>query len=430
MSATTDLLDFASAPHRLSATVREATLRLVADTLAVGAAGWAGPGVPGVLATAEGWGRDGVCRLLGDAEARLPANGAAYVNCFAIHCLEWDAVHEGAVVHAMTAVVPAVLAALDRDARPRDSDEVLAAIAVGVDIAAGLGLAAQGGLRFFRPAIAGIYGAAAAVARLEGLQPSAFSDVFGLAHAHAAGTMQAHSEGSIALPLQFANAARGALHAVDLVKNGLTGPHDPLEGPFGHFALFEDGDLACYTANLGTWRIAELSVKPFPSGRASHAALQVVSNLRLRSEDVVSLTIAVPPLIRHLVDRPMRAEMTPAYARLCLPFLIALMIDHGRIDPRWFTAEHFADPALLALAARVTIVADGNRDPNAMSPQHLNVGLRDGAIEMAVPHTLGSPEAPLSAAQATAKYDLCRELAPDGCDPRIFSDPLAYLLDS
>lgn len=114
---------------------------------------------------------------------------------------------------------------------------------------------------------------------------------------------------------------------------------------------------------------------------------------------------------------------------MCLPFLIALMIDRGRIDPRCFTPEYFADPALLALAARVTIVADGNLDPNAMSPQHLTVALREGVIELDVPHTLGSPEAPLSATQAASKYALCRDLAHDGCDPRIFSDPLAYLLD-
>ena len=102
MSATADLLDFAHAPHRLPPPVRATSVALVADTLAVGAAGWSGPGLPGVLATAHGWGSGADCRLLGDAEARLPANGAAYVNCFAIHCLEWDAVHEGAVVHAMT----------------------------------------------------------------------------------------------------------------------------------------------------------------------------------------------------------------------------------------------------------------------------------------------------------------------------------------
>jgi 2-methylcitrate dehydratase PrpD len=331
----------------------------------------------------------------------------------------------------MSAVVPAVMAACDRAGGERDPEAVLSAIAVGVDVAAGLGLAASGPLRFFRPAITGIYGAALAVARIEGLAPGRFADVLGLAHAHAAGTMQAHTEGSIALPLQFANAARGALHAVDLVKNGLTGPHDPLEGPFGHFALFEDGDLAAYTEGVGSrWRIAEISVKPFPSGRASHAVLGALAG-GLGGREVARIEAHVPSLIRHLVARPMQAGMTPAYARLCLPFLVALMLSEGGIDPRRFTPETFARTDLLALAELVSIVDDGNPDPNAMAPQRVVVTFADGTREdMTIPATLGSPERPLDIAQAAAKRDLARALAPAGHDPRVFDAPLAYLVDA
>ncbi|ANY21095.1 MmgE/PrpD family protein [Tsuneonella dongtanensis] len=429
MSATSDLVAFAAARHALPAEVRAATERFVADTLAVGAAGWSGPGLDGVLATAKGWGEGAACRLVGDAHARLPANGAAYVNCFAMHCLEWDAVHEGAVVHAMTAVVPAVLAAIDRAEAPVQPDDAMAAIAVGVDIAAGLGVAASSPLRFFRPAITGIYGAAAAVARIEGLDEAQFADVLGLAHAHAAGTMQAHTEGSIALPLQFANAARGAIHAVDLVKNGLTGPHDPFEGPFGHFALFEDGNLEDYTRDLGRWRIAEMCVKPYPSGRASHAVLGALADLENR--EVAKVVAHVPPLIRHLVDRPHRPDMTPAYARLCLPFLCALMLTERAIDPRRFTPDAFADPALAALATRVEIRDDGNDDPNAMAPQRVEVEFADGERrDIAIPVTLGSPERLLDSRQSAAKYGLCRELASRTCDPRIFDDPIGYLVNA
>jgi 2-methylcitrate dehydratase PrpD len=430
MSATARLLAFASAEHRLPADARAATERLVADTLAVGAAGGSAPGYESVLATARGWGEGGRCRLLADAAARVPANAAAYVNCFAIHALEWDAVHEGAVVHAMTAVVPAVIAACDRRGGACDPEAVLAAIAVGVDVAAGLGVAASGPLRFFRPAVTGIYGAALAVARIEGVPAERFADVLGLAHAHAAGTMQAHSEGSIALPLQFANAARGALHAVDLVRHGLTGPHDPLEGPFGHFNLFEAGSLAAYADTIGSrWRIAELSVKPFPSGRASHAVLGALTAFAGR--EVVRVGAHVPPLIRHLVARPMTSDITPAYARLCLPFLVALMLREGAIDPRRFTPETFARADLLALAERVAIHDDGNPDPNAMAPQRVVVEFADGRREeIAVPATLGSPERPLDARQAAAKRDLARALAPPSHDPRLFDAPLAYLMDA
>ncbi|WBH18007.1 MmgE/PrpD family protein [Sphingomonas radiodurans] len=430
MSATTALLDFAHADHRLSADVRDHTRRLLADTLAVGAAGAASPAAQAVRAAVASWGVGDAARLLDRAE-RLPAPSAAFFNGFAIHCLEWDSVHEAAVVHALSVVTAAVGAAIDRR-RGCSADEALGAIAVGVDIASGLGIAATSALRFFRPATAGCIGGALAVARIERLSRAQFDDVLGLAYSACAGTMQAHVEGSVALPLQVATAARAAISAVDLVRAGLTGPHDALEGPFGYFKLIDDGDLASYRRDLGNvWRIAEVSTKPYPSGRASHATLATLADL-MRETAVAPDTVAaihahVPPLIARLVGRAPTPDMTPAYARLCLPFLAALMLCDGRIDPRRVTAESFADPKLLSLAGRMTVTVDDNPDPNALSPQKLTVVRTDGArIERTIADTYGSPAAPLDASAATAKRDLARELANPAVDPRLFDDPLAY----
>jgi 2-methylcitrate dehydratase PrpD len=421
VTATDDLLDFAAARHVLPDGVRADAVRLLGDTLVVGAAGAGAPGADGVLAAARGWGAGTEARLLG-TDGRLPATGAAFVNAFRIHCLEWDAVHEPAVVHALSVVTAALLAAIDRRGGC-DPDEALVALAVGVDVAAGLGLAATSPLNFFRPAVCGTIGAALAVARIEGVTRDRLPDVLGLAHTSCAGTMQAHVEGSIALPLQVANAARAAVAAVDLVRARLTGPHDALEGPFGHFALFDRGDLRTYTAHLGTvWRIAEVSTKPYPSGRASHGVLGALAD----QHDVATVEAFVPPLIHRLVGRAPFAGMSPAHARLCLPFLAALMIRDGRIDPRRFTPATFSDPHIAALAARVTVTVDGNPDPNALFPQRLVVTRADGSrAEIAVPNTLGSPAAPLSPTQSAAKLGLARELAPDA-DARIFDNPLAY----
>lgn len=424
MSATSDLLAFVRADHALPSGVRAAALHLLGDTLAVGAAGSTAPGADGVLQAARGWGAGDDVRLIGSAE-RLPAASAAFVNGFRIHCLEWDAVHEPAVVHALSVVTAALGAAIDRMGGC-DGEDALAALAVGVDIAAGLGIAATSPLSFFRPATAGCIGAALAVARIEKVER--LEDVLGLAYSSLAGTMQAHVEGSIALPLQIANAARAAIAAVDLVKAGLTGPHDALEGPFGYFALFDSGDLASYTRDLGRiWRIAEISVKPYPSGRASHAVLGTLADLKLDPASVETIEAHVPPLIARLVGRPVTETMTPAYARLCLPMLAALMLTDGRIDPRRFSPETLADPGLRALADRLVISVNGNPDFNALFPQALVVRLTDGStIERVIPHTLGSPDAPLSEAGTSAKHALARELAGDVPDARLFDDPLAY----
>ena len=408
MTATTDLLDFAAASHRLPAGVRAAALMLLGDTLAVGAAGSSAPGADGVLAAAQGWGDGGVVPVLG-RDLRLPAASAAFVNAYQIHCLEWDAVHEPAVVHAMSVVTAAVHAACHRS----DIDRVtaLTALVVGVEIACGLGVAADTPLRFFRPATAGAIGAALACARLANLPRERFGDVLGLAHAQCAGTMQAHVEGSLALPLQVAAAARAAITAVDLVAAGLPGPQDALMGEFGYFPLFDGGDPTAMAATLGqVWRTLEISVKPWPSGRASHATLAAIA--RAATGDIARIDAEVPPLVARLVGRPWLPDMTPAYARLCLPFLAALMLRDGRIDPRCFTPDSFADPALRALGDRLTLTIDANADPNALMPQRFVLTLASGKTRtIETPATLGSPTNPMSRPAHAAKLAFARSLA-------------------
>lgn len=414
MSATAALLAFAGGDIRLPEAARAHLAMLLADTLAVGVAGSSAPGAEAVLAVASRMGKGIDAPVLGRWE-RLPAPAAAFANGFQIHCLEWDAVHEGAVVHAMSVVTAAVHALAHRERRR--PDETGTALAVGVEIACRIGLAADGPMRIFRPAHAGLYGAALACGRL--LRLPRLDDVLGLAHAQAAGTMQAHVEGSIALPLQIAHAARAAITAADLAAGGLSGPHDPLEGPFGHFALFEKGAPTRIAEGLGErWDLAGISVKPWPSGRASHAVLGVLEGRS--AADVRSVEAEVPMLVHRLVGRPWISGMTPAYARLCLPFLAALMLTDGRIDPRRFTPEQFADVGLRKIGARVTVRADANPDPNALSPQRVLVN----GEPHHVPATLGSPEAPLSRERLRAKLDFALSLSAARNAPAV-SDLLA-----
>jgi 2-methylcitrate dehydratase PrpD len=405
MSHTQTILDFAAAPHILPEAARADAERLLADTLAVMAAG---------AASEEA------------AKLKLAQVAPAFFNGFAIHCLEWDAVHEGAVVHALSVVTAALLVASHR-AGGCDPETFLTALAVGVDVASGVGLSATSAMRFFRPATAGVIGAALAVARLEGMSRPQMADVMGLAYSFAGGTMQAHVEASVALPLQIGRAAQAAGQAVEMVRAGLSGPHDVLYGPFGYSALIEPLDLERYTAELGqVWRISEISIKPFPSGRASHGALGAVQHLRnsgtISLESVAAIELLAPPLIHRLVGRPYQPDAPMSYNRLCIAFLAPLMLRDGHIDPR-------CTETIPALAERVTVTLDGNADGNALSPQRLVVTLSNGAtVECAIPANPGSPEAPMTTAQASAKYDLCRALAGD-CDPRLFDNPLQYATD-
>lgn len=426
MSAIQTIVGFSSAPHVLPPQARADALRLLGDTLAGGAAGAASVEAAKVLAALPLEGD--AARLLNGGSASAP--NAAFFNGFAIHCLEWDAVHEGAVVHAMSVVTAALLAKAD-EVGGCEPEDFLTALAVGVDVASGLGLAATGPMAFFRPATAGVIGAALAAARLTDLAPEAYADVAGLAYSFASGTMQSHVEASIALPLQIANAARSAVTAIALIKAGMDGPHDILEGPFGYSKLVEPLNLTRYTVDLGkVWRISEIAIKPFPSGRASHGALGALEPLYregLRLEDVASVELHAPPLIQRLVGRPYKPDMTAAYARLCLPILAPLMLRDGIIDPALFDGEDLHAPELTRLAANVTVELDGNPDGNAMNPQRLVITKTDGAvIERTINATLGSLANPMDADQSAGKYGLCQSLADLNTDKRLFEAPLAY----
>ncbi|AYV48326.1 2-methylcitrate dehydratase [Caulobacter flavus] len=397
----------------LPAAVQADARRLLHDAVAVGAAGAGATYSGAILTAARGWGGEGQGLVLGRPGVRLPPAQAAFVNAFQLHGQEYDSVHEQAVLHPLPTIVPALIAELDRSG-PYTGEEVLAAMVAGVDVAIALGVAATTALRFFRPATAGVFGATAALARLKRLPCQTAMDAMGYALAFASGTMQAHTEGKPALPVQVAAAARSALQAIDVAEAGLPGPRDWLEGPFGYLPLFEAGfDLKPVLADLRSrHRIAEVSCKPFPTGRACHGGLVAVRKLAtehgVAPADLASLTYSAPPLIRHLVGRVAKPEMDTAYARLCLPYLAAVMLARGRVDLDDYTPQRLNEPEVLALAARIVVESDGNPDPAAFVPARAIALLKDGReIALDVTSQLGSPDFPMSRDEHLEKARSC-----------------------
>ena len=382
------------------------------DTIGVSVAGTTAPYAAEMRTAVGQWGRGEESTVLGEG-SRLPAGAAATVNAFHAHNQEFDCVHEAAVVHPLTTIQSAALAYAER-AGGVSGGQLILALALGVDVAASIGMAAKSGLRFFRPATAGVFGSTAAVGKLAGLDDVQLKNAFGLAYAQNAGTMQSHIEGGPALALQMGFAAGAAVRAVDLARAGLPGPHDVLEGPFGYFRLYEgEWNLEPVWAEIGNvWRITQVSHKPFPTGRATHGGLDGILQLRaahgLQADDVARLTLAAPPLIHQLVGRPVQSGMDVTYARLCFQYVGALALLHGGVDVADFSPERLADPRLHGIAQRIELAADGNPDPNALSPQTVTAELTDGrTLRIEVPHTLGSPQRPLSREQHLAKFRRC-----------------------
>lgn len=393
----------------------------VLDSLGVGIAGSSVDGGSGLLRVASGWGDPAVA--VWGRTARLSAPAACFMNAWQMHNQEYDCLHEGAVVHAMASVLPAALAAAEMRGDVSGA-ELIAAVAVGVDVAASLGLASQSGFRFFRPATAGGFGAVAAAGRLLGLDTAGLEAGFAWQLAQTSGTMQAHSEGSPILPTQVAFNARASLQSVELANLGFSPARAVFEGPYGYLALFEgDFALAPVLDSLGRdWRIAEFSHKPFPAGRATHGGIEGVAALReahgFTAADVDRIEIAAPPLIVRLVGRPLLPGCGASYARLCMAYVVAKVVQNGALDLADFRGATLADKATHALATRVRTLSDGNTDPNALAPQSLAIHLGDGRLlEWRCQTMLAHPARPLTRSAHLAKFARCLAFAAEPLAP-------------
>src|SRR5215831_12423723 len=394
--------------HGVPTVARSAARAFIADTFAVGIGGSAAPWRGEILDMLTGIGGAGESTVFGTGE-RLPLIHAAMLNAYQIHAQEYDCVHERAVVHPMAAVLPTLLGWAER-AGGVSGAQLIRATVVAVDVAATLGLCSRAPMRFFRPANASGFGATVGLAMLAGLDPAQLRDAIGIYYGQCSGTMQAHAEGTPQLAMHMGFAARSAVTAVELARRGMPGPRASISGEFGYFALFEGTADAAPFDELGhSWRITELSHKPFPSGRATHGGVDALQ--RLMTEDgvtadrVVAVRFRVPPLTARLIGRPVTESMTPGYARLCLQYLVCRLLLEKKKGIHDFTAAALTDPQTLALAGRLRVIEDGNPDPNALAPQRIEIELAEGrTVACSVDAVLGSPTRPLPAAAARTKF--------------------------
>ncbi|WP_299592277.1 MmgE/PrpD family protein [uncultured Microbulbifer sp.] len=400
-----------------------ATRIFVLDSVGVGIAGSRVPFSAELLALAQGqWGgidadQPGARRW--STGERISAPLAAMQNAYQIHNQEFDCVHEAAVVHPMAVILASLIAYIERSQHQTIGGQpLIVALNIAVDVATVLGQCAQAPMRFFRPGICGALGAVAGLCKLAQLNRTQTRHALGIMYSQCCGTMQAHLEGSSTLPMQVAFNARNAIMALDMAAAGLDGPADFLAGPFGFFNLIEDaGNAGAAFALLGTeWQMTRISHKPFPTGRAAHGGLDGIISLQsahgFSADDIETVCIKAPPLVRRLVDRPARSDMGHNYAKLCMGYIAATWLLTGRVDLTDYQPEKLRDPMRLSLAARISMAPNASDDPNALAPQRVEIVLRDGReLAIDLPAVLGHPQRPFSRARQLEKFRRCCALA-------------------
>jgi len=400
-------------PRDLPDDVVAAVKRHLLDVCGVALAAAAEPFAPRALDAALALGGRGDAVVIGFA-ARLPPAWAALVNGALAHGLDYDDTHEEAVTHVSCSVAPAMLAAATGDAA-----QALTALALGMECNVRLGRAAPGRFhdRGFHPTgVCGAYASTIVAGRLAGLDPPALTQALGLAGSMASGTMEFLTDGTWAKRIHPGWAAHAGLCAAALAAAGFTGPRETFEGRFGLYRSHlgdDDWDAASITADLGArWQLRDIAIKPYPCCHMTHAFIDAAASLR-RSTGVTADAIAAVECFIHprempVVCEPAASKQTPQTdydAKFSLPYTVAAMLVHGRVDLTTFDPAAIRDPAVLALARRIVCMPDPQADYPRCFPGRLRLRLHDGRVlEHDEPINRGSIERPLSDAEVRDKF--------------------------
>jgi len=357
----------------------------------------------------------GNATVLGDARTYSPVAGAM-INGTMAHSLDFDDTHAGGSIHSSAPIVPAALAAAELVGA--EGDALIAAIVAGYEIQIRLSLALDPSAHYdqgFHPtATCGIFAATAAAGKLLGLDASGIESAFGIALSQAAGSMQFLSDGSWTKRSHVGQAAQNGLMAALLASEGFIGPKQAFEGRWGFLhSHAPNSDEAKAIAELGSrWVTMELALKPYPSCRYTHAAIDGLVTLKtdngIAVDEIEKVVIGLPETGLKIVAIPLSDKQSPSSivdGQFSMPFCAAVALREGSL--KWdHYKTHLTDADTLALCKTIEVGPDG--DAEAAFPRFMSgkaaIHARGKIFEKFVEVPLGEPENFLSQDAQVAKF--------------------------
>ena len=355
----------------------------VVDTLGVTLAGSTEPSVLLVRSVANG---PGSSLLLG-TPLRVSALDAGLVNAVAAHALDYDDGNLVIVGHPSVVLVPAVLA-LGQEVGATEQD-VATAYAAGyeamVRLARGVNTAHYE--KGWHPtSTLGVFGAAAAAARLLQLDAERTTVALALAASMAAGVKS--NFGTMAKALHIGHAVRDGILCARLAAGGFTANPSALEAPQGFLdvyngvgrydveAVFADPDQL--EANRGL-----NPIKGYACCHSTHSAVDAAREIGLRgvrAADVHAVQVLVDPLRMPHTDRAVLAEALSG--KFSLQYVVARALIDGNVRLEHFAGDAHRDPEVLALMERVTVVGTPGEGTNSFAAT-VTVTTTAGRVERA-----------------------------------------------
>jgi 2-methylcitrate dehydratase PrpD len=340
-------------------------------------------------------------------KTQLPALSAALVNGAAAHALDYDDVNMAMPGHPSVAILPGLIALAEfKAASGRD---LITAFVAGYETACRIGLALQPGhynLGFHSTGTLGSFGAAAACARLLGLQTIPTAAALGIAGTQAAGLKSQF--GTMCKPFHAGKASQNGLLAARLAARGFTSRADIIECMQG-FAPTHGPDFAPEAARTTPEKGFHLFANLFKYHAAcylTHAPIECARRLReehrLEPVDIAGITLRLDASCERVCNIPAPVDGLQSKFSLRQTVAMALAgVDTASLGA--YSVENALDPVLVRLRERVRLDWQ-DAWPQTMS--ELELELADGR-HVTARHDAGIPAADISeqGERLAAKFD-------------------------
>jgi 2-methylcitrate dehydratase PrpD len=407
-------------PGDLPPDVVETTKKFILDSLGVAVAGCKAPGCVEVADLLEGW--EGkpeatvICR-----GRKLPAPWAAMANSMTMHALDFDDTLDESALHAHVSVLPAALACAEAMGGVSGA-HLITSVALGVDLVCRLGLATLRPLSWIRTATCGAFGAAVAAARMLGLDGQGLLKTMGIVYSQTAGNAQCLVDGGLVKRMQPAFSAKAGVLSAFLASKGITGARDFLEGQYGFYNLYEGGEYdreRLVTALGEHYHTMDLSIKPYPSCRMTHASIDAALSLRqevpLDPAYVDEIMVEVSSMSHTMVGSPFAIRSNPQVdAQFSIPYTVATAILHGDVSLEHFDEACTRDARISDFSRKVQVVIDPKLPDRDMGHAFMQIRYRGAVCEKRVEAMKGSPANPMSMNDCVAKFRKCVAYSKNG----------------
>jgi 2-methylcitrate dehydratase PrpD len=340
------------------------------------------------------------------------ARDAAFVNGVAAHALELD--DAGGCDHSGAVVLPAAFAALACTERPVSGREFLTTIVLGYDVGRRVleacgGYSPHNGHGWHSTMTCGVFGAAAASARLLGLDAAHTAAALGHAASFSGGLWGFIHDASQTKRMHTGRAAEGGLLAALLARQEVSGPTQIFEDVWGGFfnAFAPDTQQPdALLAELGeTWKLMRCSIKPHAACRSTHAAVDATLDLLQGSAADLDKLLGVRVSLSAFVNKMCggRDLHNLASAQMSLPYAIATVLVNGHAGIGAYLDAQRRDERIAAVMERITLEVDPAMSD--LDEPVITLAMTDAEPRSQQVHVpLGDPRNPVSDADLVAKY--------------------------